>query len=263
MLKLILISLFTISIALAHEPEGLFIVSNGKMNQVNFKDLKRVEITTINHHPKFKTQGPIKYSGYLVKDILSQVKLSPDDYVTIVGKTGQFSVEVSVKELLAPNNIIATQMNGVPLKTEEKGLQIIYSADAVEKFPHLKDRYYWCWWVRSFITDEKFSPRLTKANATLESILPWPVPHGTSSRKILDEVHARSGRVIMLNKAKVNLLNGQTVEVESNDKTRFFLTDSMGNKAGAYGLHQIVEKEGRVHAFVTSLYYVKSLEVIK
>lgn len=235
------------------------------MKEISFKNLRRVEITTKNFHPKFASLGEIKYTGYLVKDILSQVKLKPDDYVTVIGKTGQFSVEISTQELLAPNNIIATSANGEPLKTEEKGLQIIYSKEAIEKFPHLKERYYWCWWVRSFVTDEKSTPsvKTVQIPATLESKLPWPVPHGISSRKQLGEINSRTGRLIDFSKARAQLLNGSTVELEKTDKTRFFLTDSKGNKAGAFGLHQVLEKDGEVVVFVNSHYYVNSVEVIE
>lgn len=265
MLKLIFISLFTILNTMAQEPDGIFVVSGGKMNKISFKNLKRVEITTKNYHPKFADFGEIKYSGYLVKDILAQVKLKPSDYVTVVGKTGQFSIELSVEELLAPNNIIATSANGEALKTEEKGIQIIYSKEAITKFPHLKKRYYWCWWVRSFITDEKFVPLLKAAKGlgTLRSKLPWPVPHGISSRGLLGELNQRLGRFLEFSKAKVNLLNGSSIELVNDKRTRYFLTDSKGNKAGGFGLHQIIEKNNMVDVFVSSFYYVKNLEVLK
>lgn len=265
MLRLVLISLFIVCKALGQEPEALFIVSQGKVNQIKFSDLKQVEITTINHHPKMKPLGAIKYTGYLVKDILSQVKLRPSDYVTLVGKTGQFSIEISVDELLAPNNIIATHINGVPMKTEENGLQVIYSQEAIEKYPRLKERQYWLWWVRIFITDEKFIPEVKaiKAHAILKSQLPWPVPYGISSKGQLKETNARSGRLLEFNKLKVDLLNGVTVEVSSDSKTKYFLTDPVGNKSGAYGLHQVLEKDGKVQTIVSNLYYVKRVEAIE
>lgn len=265
MLKLILISLFIVCSALAQEPEGIFIVSKGKVNQVSFKNLKQVEVTTLNYHPKFKDLGEIKYTGYLVKDILSQLKLSSESFVTILGKTGQFSVEISSKELLAPNNMIATHVNGIPVQTDENGLQIIYSKEAIEKFPHLKERQYWCWWVRSIITDDKFVPEIsvTKKQMTLKSQLPWPAPYGISSKGQAKEIYSRKGRLLEFNKLKVELLNGVTMEVASDDKTKYFLTDSLGNKSGAYGLHQVLEKDGKVQTMVSNLYYVKKLEAIK
>lgn len=265
MLKLILISLFTIMNVMAQEPESVFVVSNGKMIEINFKKLKRVEISTTNYHPKFIGLGEIKYSGYLVKDILANVNLKPSDYITIVGKTGQFSIELSANELLAPNNIIATHVNGIKVKTENKGLQIIYSKEAVSLFPNLKKRQYWCWWVRSIITDDKFTPTMSvvKANKTLESKLPWPVPNGISSREEVSEVKLRAGKILKFNKAKINLLNGASIDLIRDQKTQFFLTDSLGSKSGAFGLHQVVEVDGKVHAFVASHYYVKNIEVIK
>ena len=265
MLKLILISFLLVCTVLAQEPEGIFLVSKGKMNQISFKYLKQVDITTFNYHPKFKDLGAIKYTGYLIKDIFSQVKLSPDNFVTILGKTGQFSVEISAKELLAPNNIIATHVNGISVKTDENGLQIIYSKEAIEKFPHLKERQYWCWWVRSFIADDKFIPEIktSKTPATLESSLPWPAPYGISSRGLVKEVNSRTGRLLEFSKIKVELLNGTTVEVSRYNKTKYFLTDSIGNKSGAFGLHQVLERDGKIQTMVSNLYYVKNVEAIK
>jgi hypothetical protein len=264
MLRLILISLLFAIKVLANEPDGIIIVSNGKINQIPFKDLKKIELTTANHHPKIRPLGELKYSGYLIKDILSKAKLKPDDFITIVGKTGQFSVEISAKELLSSNNIIATDINGVPVKTEENGLQIIYSPETIEKFPHLKERQYWCWWVRSLILDEKFVPqvKVRKAATSLESQLPWPVPYGISSRGIAQEVKVRTGSLLNFKKIKVEFLNGNSQEIIADEKSKYFLTNPIGNKLGAYGLHQVIEKDGKVQTIVSNLYYIKRLEAL-
>ena len=147
MLKIFGLILILTASAWANEPEKILVVQNGRVQTIEFKNLKRVELETLNHHPKFIGLGKIKYSGFLVRDILKDV--NPESTVTILGNTGQFSVELKARELLAGNNILATT------PVSENGNQIIYDEVTLAKYPHLKQRSYWCWWVRSFIADDK------------------------------------------------------------------------------------------------------------
>lgn len=269
MLKLLLIFLFTFSnlVWAENEPDKLTIVSNGKIKEVLFKNLKKSTLKTINHHPNFKPHGIITYDGFLVKDILKQFSLKNDDAITIVGKTGQFSVEVQAFELLSGNNLIATHINGKPVNTKENGLQIIYDEETLGKYPHLKQRQFWCWWVRSFIVDEKFKPTLnlkTTTKTSLTTPLPWPVPYGISSKGESPTTRERNGLILpSFEKIRVELLNGSIQEIISDKNLKFFLSNPINNKSGAYSLHVLVEENSVVKTFISNLYYVKSIEVIK
>lgn len=263
MLKLIGLFIILIQYAWAtSEPQRLFVVSNGKVQTIEFKNLKPVEISTPNHHPKFKELGNIHYKGFKVSDVLKSVKLNPDDAITLVGNTGQFSIELKTKELLAGNNIIATHINGEEVTTEGNGLQIIYDEATLSKYPKLKERQFWCWWVRSFITDDKFQVKASGQKKELTTKLPWPVPYGISSIGTTEE-RLRTGSVLRFQKLKVELLNGNEKEVIADSKSTFFLANPIGNKTGAYSLHQLIEKNGEVQTFVNNLYYVKSVKVIQ
>lgn len=265
MLKLFFALIFMTLQAWGSEPQEILIVSKGHVQKIYFKDLKKTEIVTLNYHPKFKTLGKIKYSGYLIKDILKNSTIKSDDSITILGKTGQFSVEVSASELLTGKSFIATHINGETVKTDENGLQIIYSQEALEKYPHLKERQYWCWWVRSFITDSKFVPymRATNKPHSFQTIVPWPVPYGISSRGSVSSPKLRNGVVLSgFNKLKVELLNGSRHDIVNDGKTKYFLADPISNKAGGYGLHQLVEQDGKIETIVSNLYYVKSLQAV-
>jgi hypothetical protein len=263
MLKLI--GLFTILIQISwatSEPQKLFIVSNGKVQTVEFKNLKSIEISALNHHPKFKDLGIIRYKGFKVADILKSVKINPEDAITIVGNTGQFSIELKAKELLTGNNIIATHVNGEEVSTEGNGLQIIYDEITLRKYPKLKERQFWCWWVRSLITDDKFQVKASGKKKALTTNLPWPVPYGISSIGTIEE-KLRTGSILRFQKLKVELLNGNEKELITDSKSTFFLANPISNKTGAYSLHQLIEKEGEVQTFVNNLYYVKSVKVIQ
>lgn len=269
MLKIVLISLFMMmnTVRAESEPQGLFIVSNGKVIEIEFSKLKRKEVFAVNHHPNFHKQGKIKYSGHLVRDVLKGIRLKDQDLVTVVGKTGQFSIELFGKELLEGDNLIATHVNDVPVKTSENGLQIIYSEAAIQKFPHLKQRQYWCWWVRSFILDDKFTPKTgisTTETKTLKTKLPWPAPYGISSKGDLLLVKERKGVFLSgFKKLHLKLLNGTAQDIAFSDKVKYFLAEPIGNKEGAYSLHQVVENGGFVETFAANTYYIKSLEVFE
>ena len=261
MLKFFGLLLFTLQVSWAIEPERIFVVSNGKVQEVSFNNLKRVELVTTNYHPNFSHLGKIRYSGFLIKDILP--KLDPETPITIVGNTGQFSVELKAKELLTGNNIIATHVNGEPVKTNGNGLQIIYDEETINKYPHLKQRSFWCWWVRSFITDSKHYVKADGLNKTLSSKLPWPSPYGISS---IEKTEAKSRKGIVLDnfkKLKVKFLNGNEKEIIADAKTKFFLAEPTNNKNGAYGLHQMIVDKDEVQTFVSNLYYVKDIEVVR
>lgn len=248
------------------EPTNIIIVSNGKIKEIDLTRLKKIELETINHHPKFKELGKLKYSGYLIKDIFKQVKLSPEQLITILGKTGQFSVELRGKELLTGNNIIATHLNSKPMSNEENGLQIIYDEETTSKFPYLKERQYWCWWVRAFITDQIYKPQLKmhkEIERSFKTELPWPIPYGISSNGPETVINQRTGRFITpFKKLRLEILNGSVQEINSDEKTKYFLANPISNKSGAYSLHQIIENEGNIEAFISNLYYLKSIEVI-
>ncbi|MBL7665300.1 MAG: hypothetical protein JNM93_09210, partial [Bacteriovoracaceae bacterium] len=157
------------------EPQMLRIVQNGNVHEVNFSNLTQTTIVTRNHHPHFSKLGEIQYTGYLTQEILKKFKVEPNQKITLVGKTGQFSVEMSAHEFLNSKNLIATHKNGVPVKTEENGLQIIYDEDSLKKYPHLAQRQYYCWWVRTIILDDKYIPDsqgLTKNKITLKTDFP-------------------------------------------------------------------------------------------
>lgn len=267
MLKaIILILIFSTNLAWGTtEPSIIILVSNGKVTKVNLMKLKKTELETLNYHPKFKDQGKLKYSGYLVKDILKHIKLLPEQAITILGKTGQFSVEVLAKEFLSGRNLIATHLNNEPIASEEKGLQIIYDGKTISKFPHLKERQYWCWWVRTLITDQKYKPSLKiqkKIEQSFKTELPWPVPYGISSLGSEVSINQRAGLLLNAFKTmKIELLNGNEQEIIADQKTKYFLANPISNKSGAYSLHQIIENNGKIEAFVSNLYYLKSVEV--
>jgi len=267
MLRLIGVLIIFIQLAWAEsEPNKLFVVENGKVQTIDFKNLKSVELETINYHPKFKELGKINYKGYLVKDILSRTKLNPEDAITIVGNTGQFSIELKAKELLAGNNIIATHVNGKIVDTEKNGLQIIYDETTLKKYPQLKQRSFWCWWVRSFITDSKFKPSLNvnRNEKTLRTVLLWPTPYGVSSITGPTSTKERNGVILSgFSKLRVELLNGNIKEIPIDGKSEFFLANPEGNKEGAYSLHQLIENNGSVQTFVNNLYYIKSIRRIQ
>lgn len=230
----------------AIEPEKILVVQNGKVQTIEFKNLKRVELETVNHHPKFVGLGKIKYSGFLVRDILKNV--NPESTITILGNTGQFSVELKAKELLAGNSIIATA------PVSENGTQIIYDEVALAEYPHLKQRSYWCWWVRSFITDNKIKVAAKGEKKELHSSLPWPKPYGIS----LTEATKKKSGVILptFKRLQVELLNGNSKEIEHDGKSKFFLTKENS-------LHQLIENKGQVQTFLSNLYYVKSIKVVR
>lgn len=262
MLKIFGLILILLQASWANEPENLFVVANGKVQTVRFKTLSPIEITAINHHPKFKELGKIRFKGFRISDVLKNVRLNPEDAITIVGNTGQFSVELKAKELLAGNNIVATHANGEAVTTEGNGLQIIYDETTLSKYPKLKERQFWCWWVRSFITDDKYQVKANGTKKTLTTKLPWPAPYGISSVG-MSEVNRRDGSILKFKKLKVELLNGNEKEVITDDKSTFFLAHPTGNKSGAYSLHQLIESKGEVQSFVNNLYYVKSVKVIQ
>lgn len=246
MLKIFGLFLILTATAWANEPEKILVVQNGKVQTIEFKNLKRVELETINHHPKFVELGKIKYSGFLVRDVLKNV--NPESTVTILGNTGQFSVELKAKELLAGNSIIAIA------PVSENGNQIIYDEVALAKYPHLKQRSYWCWWVRSFITDNKIKVSTEGEKKELHSSLPWPKPYGIS----LSESSLMKSGVILptFKKLQVELLNGNSKEVEYDGRSKFFLTKENN-------LHQLIEDKGQVQTFLSNLYYVKSIKVVQ
>ena len=246
MLKVFGLFLILTASAWANEPEKMLVVQNGKVQTIEFKNLKRVELETINHHPKFVGLGKIKYSGFLVRDILKNV--NPETTVTILGNTGQFSIELKAKELLAGNSIIATT------PSSENGHQIIYDEAALAKYPHLKQRSYWCWWVRSFITDNKIKVSARGEKKELRSSLPWPKPYGISLTK---DTTKKSGVILpAFKKIQVELLNGNSKEIEHDGRSKFFLTKENN-------LHQLIEDKGQVQTFLSNLYYVKSIKVVQ
>lgn len=248
-------------------PEKIILSHQGKIKEVLFSDLKKVEVFTENYHPNFVGLGKIKYKGHRVSDILKELSLRPDEYVTIVGKTAQFSVELKFEELNQKGNIIATEMNGKLLNDNENGYQIIYSEDAIKKFPHLKQRQFWCWWVRAILLDDGVTPTFTsmsKEVVKLKSSLPWPVPYGITSRGELKSFQEREGYWIDNRKELlVHLLNGHLKTIPADNKTKVFLAKSIGSKEGSYSIHQIIEDKGSVHNFVANIFYVKSVEVSK
>lgn len=246
MLKVIGLLLFITTNLWASEPDRILVIQNGKVQTIEFKNLKRVELETINHHPKFVGLGKIKYSGFLIRDILKNV--NPESTITILGNTGQFSVELKAKELLDGNSIIAT----TPIS--ENGHQIIYDEVALAKYPHLKQRSYWCWWVRSFITDNKTKIVLNGEKKELHSSLPWPKPYGIT---LSESTNQKSGVLLpTFKKIQVELLNGNSKEIEYDEKSKFFLTKDNN-------LHQLIEDNGKVQTFLSNLYYVKSIKVVQ
>jgi len=267
MLKIIGLILISIQLAWAtSEPQELFVISNGKVQKIDFSKLKTVEVLAVNHHPNFIKNGKSKYKGFLIKDILSSFKLKDNQAVTIVGKTGQFSIEVRMEELLEGQNLIATHVNGHEVQTGDNGLQIIYSEKTLEKYPHLKQRQFWCWWVRSIVLDQKYVPRI-EANIEknkLTSEFPWPVPYGISSVEQVQSPSERYGRVLSnFKKISLTLLNGAEKTIANDGKTKFFVADLVSNKMGAFSLHQLIEKNGKIETFLNNYYYVKSLRVIE
>jgi len=249
------------------EPEKIFIVVNGKVEEIHFSKLKRSEITATNYHPNFVDKGKITYSGYLIKDVLKGFQIGKDQPITIIGKTGQFSIELLASELLSGQNLIATHVNGEPVKTEENGLQIIYDDKTTSKYPHLKQRQFWCWWIRSFVLDEKFKPSIKlvkKTEQTFKTELPWPTPYGISSKSQHGITKERSGSLLgNFKKISVELLNGHRQEILPDGKSKYLFARPINNKAGAYSLHQLIEKDGKIETIVSNLYYIKSLEVIQ
>jgi len=255
----------TVSAWANSEPSHLYIIADGKMIVLPFAKLEKVDLETINYHPKFVENGKIKYSGYRIRDILKAYRLPKDNPITIVGRTGQFSIELKTQELLEGDSIIATHANGKPVQSEGNGLQIIYDDKTVIKYPHLKQRQFWCWWVRSFILDNKFRPTLNKPlefKNTLKSELPWPRPYGISSvgdRPILKE---RKGILIPSYKnARIELLNGNKLEIDGQAGTKLFLADTTSNQNGGHVLHQVIEKDGQINTILANHYFLKSLEV--
>lgn len=249
------------------EPSHLYVIANGKMTELPFSKLKRVDLETINYHPKFVELGKIKYSGYRIRDILKAYTLPKNKPITIVGRTGQFSIELKAQELIEGDSIIATHADGKPVQTEGNGLQIIYDDKTVNKYPHLKQRQFWCWWVRSFILDDKFRPTLNRRldfKNVLKSDFPWPKPYGISSVGDEPILKERSGLLIpSYKKAKIELLNGNKIEIDAQAGTKLFLAAPTSNQNGGHALHLVIEKDGQVSTIVANHYFLKSLEVIE
>jgi hypothetical protein len=88
------------------------------------------------------------------------------------------------------------------------------------------------------------------------------VPYGISSRGTAQEVKVRSGSLLNFKKIKVEFLNGNSQEIIADEKSKYFLANPIGNKLGAYGLHQVIEKDGKVQTIVSNLYYIKGLEAL-
>jgi hypothetical protein len=262
MLNFLYFLLILIQASWALEPERILVVSNGNVQSVEFKNLKSVETLTLNYHPNFIKLGKIHYKGFKVSEVLKKVKLNPEDSITIVGNTGQFSVELRARELTNGNNIIATHANGKAFTTDGNGLQIIYDEETLKKYPLLKERQFWCWWVRSFITDEKFKLKNLGTKKTLITKLPWPVPYGISSLG-MKEIKSRDGIFLQFKKLRVELLNGNEKEIVADQNSSYFLANPISNKSGAYSLHQLIESNGDVQTFLSNLYYIKSVKVIQ
>ena len=260
MLKAVLLFLFSFGISWATEPNQIFVSQKGIVRTVDFYKLHPITIKAINYHPNFEKEGETEYKGYKVKDILRT--FSPNKSITIIGKTGQFSVEISTNELIDNDNIIAFEKNGRSLIDDPNGLQIIYSQDAIKRYPHLKQRQYWCWWVRTLILDNDDNRILRGPRTRLKSEFPWPVPYGISTSKIQAQ-YEREG--VLLNKPKkVNIFhlngNAQTLDVENKN---VFLTKAPTSKEGAHTLHIIDLKDGKIEKFHLNLYYLRSVEVKK
>lgn len=268
MLKsLIFFSLISFSAFATNEPEKIIVVNNGVSLEIQFSGLKKVELETINYHVNFVNLGKIKYSGYRIRDILKGLKLSPEQSVVILGKTGQFSVELKAKELLEGDSIIATHMNGAVVQTEGNGLQIIYDEKAITKFPHLKERQHWCWWVRSLLIGDKIKANIQgqdKAKSKLVFDSEWPKPYGISTKGEVISPKEREGHFLDRFKTlKITQLNGNSSEVPYNEKIKFFVAQGINNKLGATSLHQLTMKDDKVENFVNNLYYIKSVEAIR
>ena len=64
-------------------------------------------------------------------------------------------------------------------------------------------------------------------------------------------------------KISLTLLNGAEKTIANDGKTKFFVADLVSNKMGAFSLHQLIEKNGKIETFLNNYYYVKSLRVIE
>lgn len=234
---------------------------------MSLASLKRSELTTTNYHPNYFARGPQRYSGYRFKDVLSRFKLDPNQPITIVGKTGQFSVELKAGELMGDDILLASHLNGVAIKTAENGLQIVYGEKTLAKYPHLKQRQFWCWWIRSLLLDGKSKPALAvkaDAAAIYKSPLPWPTPYGISSFGTGSSELSRRGRALFAPKGvRVSLLNGAEIEIVPQPGNKLILTAAPNQKAGGFSLHEVQENAGRVGAFLSNVYYVQSVKAIQ
>ena len=85
-------------------------------------------------------------------------------------------------------------------------------------------------------------------------MLPWPKPYGISLTKDSTE---RSGVILpAFKKIQVELMNGNSKEIDYDGKSKFFLTQENS-------LHQLIEDNGQVRTFLSNLYYVKSIKVVQ
>lgn len=264
---LLILSSFFALIALADEPNSVIISTSDSHQEINFSSLKPVTLKTINHHPQFQKQGEVEYQGYKLQDILKGNSLKPDQSIVLLGTTGEFSVELKANEVLNEDVILATHKNGQRILAKDQGNQIIYGVKAIQKFPHLKQRSYWLWWVRNIVIDRAYKNDFNdhqESMVQLESTIDFPQPDGISSMKSFVPVKILSGKILVTGKAKIlkaQLINKSIIEVPIKNNFSYFLTPTNSLKAGGETLYVVEIKNNKVTNLISHIFYIQKIDL--
>lgn len=268
--KLIMISLVSLAVfqAYSDEPNSVILSTKDFHQEIDFSTMKPVILKTINHHPQFKTKGEIEYQGYKFQDILKTNPLRPQQPVMLLATTGEFSLELKAEEILGDDVILATHMNGQRIDAKEHGNQIIYGPKAIAKYPHLKERLYWIWWVRNIVIDTVYHNDYSshpETSLTLTSEIPFPQPDGASSIGPKIPTKALTGKILNTKKSKmlkIHLVNNNILEVPVKNNFSYFLAVTPTLNTGGEVLHVLEIKNNKVINLISHIFYIKKLEVL-
>lgn len=254
--------------SMADEPNTLIISTKDAHKEIDFSKLKTVSLKTVNLHPQFIKLGEVEYQGYSFKDLLKNYSLKPQQPVVLLGTTGEFSLELKAEEILGDDVILATHKNGQRISAKDQGNQIIYGTKTVQKYPHLKERLYWLWWVRNIVLDNTYQNDFNEHKAALvqlSSTIPFPQPDGISSLSASAPVKNLSGKILDVSKTKnlkVHLINNSVMEIPVKKNFSYFLSNAESLKSGGETLHIVEIKNGKVTNLISHMFYIKKIELL-
>lgn len=266
-LNWIFTTLFLSSLVSASELNSVIVSTKDSHNEVSFEQFKPMTLKTLNHHPQFIKQGETEYQGYLLKDLLKNYKLKPEQSIVLTGTTGEYSIELKAAEILGDDVIVATHKKGKRLETSENGNQIIYGANTIQKFPHLKVRLFWLWWVKNILVDTTYQNDFSahpEQIVELPSTIAFPQTDGVSSAGNIAAPKTLSGKILNTAKAKnikIELINNSIVEVPVKNNFSYFLTQREPLKTGGETLYVVEIKNNKVTNHISHIFYIKKIEL--